>query len=262
MIFEDLKRCSDVFAKALDFNTPAQAFPPAFLRDYSGLRSSLESSLGYVWTQWLLGTQKEEIRRNVLFAVNRGLRAHGVVRDERMRGLHDLLLSVCALFVCTATELRSIASDLVEASGDESNDGELHYRAWSGAMRGLLLGDSAAAKQQYKQLEGSRCPLFARTGSRAFLLKAINNKWSDFAKLQREDFDRLWKRSRSDGTLRGDLSSPASTVVRLVGWPPQQLWCWTHAGLALLGHRKGADIETDELWLPKHALQCVNVDRM
>lgn len=84
-------------------------------------------------------------------------------------------------------------------------------------------------------------------------------------KQQEKDFKKQWERARRGGPNRAKFivsKNKLETVVdlRLLGMVGNG-WTWAHCGLALLAHRQGAEVATDPLWFPPHALECVERNR-
>jgi hypothetical protein len=224
---------------------------------YSAPRGMAGQCLRWVWTQWLQSAPAANISNRVSLTLKRGMEFEKVIKNEDMRGLHDLFLLNCALFAGSAGQIKEIASYVCEATGDERNNGELHYRAWCGALKYEALGNKDKAMEQYRHLEGSFCPDYGRTANRQFLLKVIKEKWDDFVRLQNKDFERLWHRAFRNGIVRRESTDASNPIVRIGDIPIEQLWCWSHVGLALLAHRRGVSVATDSLWFPPYALKCV-----
>jgi hypothetical protein len=146
---------------------------------------------------------------------------------------------------------------VVDASGyanyTPQNDGELYVSAWSGMLKFWILGDRKRAEQEAKVVWQAHRDISFRASSKELVIPWLAGDWKSFMKHQQKDFEKLWARVCKDGTVTSETSF--ERVVNMSKFSSvQQLWCWTHCGLALLAHRHGVQIMTDPFWLPSAAI--------
>ena len=148
---------------------------------------------------------------------------------------------------------------MVDASGlgkfQPKNDGELYLSAWCGMLKYWLLGDQAKAMQQSELIWSAYRDPSTSAATKPLVAPWLRGDWKGFLKAQEKDFEKRWARARKDGTVLSEEGAELRVTVQR--FPLEQKWCWAHAGLALLAHRRyGVDICTDPFWLPPHALRC------
>jgi hypothetical protein len=245
-------------AALADFRSPAVRFASGE-DGFSVARGLAEGCMGWTWCQWLKGTPPDSIREKVAWFVDRGLELQQVLRGNHLRGLHDLFLMHCAVFACPPPVLMQVAEQAIDASGTKGqpprNDGELYASAWCGMLKHWILGAPDKANAQSELVWKAYRPPHFRAATKSLVTPWLAEDWKSFAFEQRKDFERLWARARKDGTAS---AKKTGTVVRVQRFPVAQLWCWAHAGLALLAQRHGAEVVTDSFWLPPHALARVD----
>jgi hypothetical protein len=217
--------------------------------------------MGWIWRQWLLGSSAEEISGKVVPFVERGLELRKKSSSYHWVALHDLYLLHCAIFACPNPQLREVALEIGDASGDKGakpcDDGELYAAAWGGMMKYWILDQLDKAVQQAELIWDAYRFHGVLAGSKSIVTPWLKRDWKAFQKAQQKDFERMWKRARSD---RWTVKSETETeiVVTTARYQIEHMWCWAHCGLALLANRQcGVEVATDPLWFPAHALSVV-----
>ena len=232
---------------------------------FSIARCQAEGGMGWAFCQWLKGTPGEEIRRQIEFIVDRGMKMQQRRVVPRYRCLHDLWLLHCAIFASGLDQLLALAERVVDASGTKEfeprNNGELFAAAWCGMLKYWILGDHKKAQQQAAQIWGAYRYDIARAAPKPLVVAWLAGDWKSFVKQQEKDFKNQWERVRRGGPHRVKfiLSKSKKEIavdLDLLGVVGHG-WTWAHCGLALLAHRKGIEVATDPLWFPPHALKCV-----
>lgn len=232
-------------------------------RSFTTARCLAEGGMGWIWSQWLLGTPCSEISDVVEPFINRGMEIQERLPCQRMRGLHDLFLLHCAIFASSDRQLRQLAERVVDAAGAKGepprNDGDLLASAWSGMLKHWILGDKEAATAQSNVIWDAYRPPHFRAATKPLVSAWLSGKWDAFVIQQRKDFEKLWGRANKDGTVTSKRQS--HVTVNVADFSVAQLWCWAHCGMAVLTHRQGVEVATDPFWLPPYAFKCVDAGK-
>lgn len=226
----------------------------------SGLNASAHRSsncMGWIWRQWLAATSKEAISRKVEPFVSRGLELRELSQSYHMLPLNDLFLLHCAIFASSDSQLQMVAEQVADAAGDKgerpSDNGELYAAAWCGMMKYWILGDDSKAAQQAALIWGARREQGVFAAPQPLVTPWLKRDWDAFMKAQRKDFEKLWQRARKDcWTVKAENST--EIVVTTDRYQIRHQWCWAHCGMAMLAHRKGAEVATDPFWFPPSAI--------
>jgi hypothetical protein len=175
-----------------------------------------------------------------------------------MLALHDLHLLHCAIFASSAPQLRMVAEQIADVSGDKGqkplDDGELYAAAWCGMMKYWILGDEKKAVEQSAFIWGAYRDPSVFAAPKPLVTPWLKRDWAAFAKQQQKDFEKLWTRARKDRwTVKAENST--EVVVTTERYQVAHMWCWAHCGMALLAHREGAKVINDPFWFPAVALE-------
>jgi hypothetical protein len=227
---------------------------------FQGAAHRASSCMGWIWRQWLLGSPRALLSRQVEAFVDRGLelREHSQCYDYLPR--HDLFLLHCAIFASGDKQLQTVAEHIADADGDKGqkplDNGELYAAAWCGMMKYWILGDERKAVQQSDLVWGAYRERGVSTSSKPLVLPWLRRDWKAFAKYQQKDFEKLWNRARKDcWTIKSENST--EVIVTTERYQIEHQWCWAHCGMALLAHRRGAAVVTDSFWFPPSAIEDV-----
>lgn len=244
------------------FDSPIDAKTASFLREkgFADGRSRAVGCLGWIWCQWLNAGPEQEIQTRVELFVDRGMEMQDTTTLFYMRPMHDVLLLHCAIFASKGTQLKKLAERVVDASGYKNytpkNDGELYASAWCGMLKYWILGDLKRAGEQSDLIWDAYRPPSLRASTKSLVSAWAKGDWKSFAKAQVKEFDKLWSRSRKDGTVTSEKRQEITVDIGKLS-SIQQLWCWAECGMALLAHRQGVEVTTDPFWFPPHALKAV-----
>jgi hypothetical protein len=227
----------------------------------SGLKDAAyraASCMGWVWRQWLLGSTKSVIAERVGPFVNRGLEYRERSQSYHLLAHHDLYLLHCAIFGSDNAQLKAVANQIADTSGDKGerplDNGELYAAAWCGMMKYWILGDMEKATEQSNLIWGAYREPGVSAASKPLVTPWLKKDWTAFKKAQQKDFEKLWNRARKDRwTIRSE--TPDEIVVTTERYQIQHQWCWAHCGMALLAHRQGIEVVTDPFWFPAAALE-------
>ena len=229
-----------------------------FQSGFSSPRCWAEGCMGWVWCQWLSGGECDIVRKEVEFAVERGMEVQTLAKDQNYRCLHDLWLLHCAIFASSEAQLLRLAEAVVDSSGTTEsprNNGELFAAAWCGMLKYWILGDKEKSRKEAEVIWGAYRYDIAKTAPKPMVVKWLAEDWKGFAKQQQKDFKAQWDRLRKYSIVRSETDQ--ETVIAFDGIPVAgEGWIWAHCGLALLALREGAEVFTDPLWFPEHALRC------
>jgi hypothetical protein len=215
--------------------------------------------MGWNWFQWLLGGPVGEIRGRVEAFVDRGMAMQEISPLYEGRPGHDLFLLHCAIFASSDAQLKKVAERVVDTSGYKGhappNTGDLYESAWCGMVKHWILGDRDKAAQQAEIVwKAYRFPNL-RASVKPLVTPWLKGDWSSFRQQQQKDFAKLWERIRKDRSAVKENGE--EIVIDVDRFSTKQTWCWAHCGMALLAHRQGAEVVTDDFWFPPHALKCV-----
>ena len=234
---------------------------------FSCPRCWAEACLGWIWQQWLSEASAERIRKEVEFVIDRGMEMQERCSFQRFRCLHDLWLLHCAILAASPRKLAELAERVVDSKGDTSprskdltppnNNGELFAAAWCGMLKYWILGDPKKSSDEFQIIWGAyRYYDIARVAPKALVAAWLKGDSKAFAKLQRKDFGALWELARKNRVVVSESDAEIVIAFDRIGVPGHG-WCWAHAGLAMLAHRRGVEIATDPFWFPSHARQCI-----
>lgn len=228
----------------------------------SGLRDAqfrATGCLGWIWRKWLAAASPDEITARVEPFINRSLELRDRCQSYEWLPQHDLLLLVCAILASTPPQLRCVVDKVANSSGDKGekpmDTGELYAAAWCGMVKHWILRDAERASEEFNLIWGARRDRFIRAAQKPLAAPWLHQDWSAFVRAQRKDFARWWERARKWGAICSE--NKGEVVVTTTELIIDSGWCWAHCALAVLGYGEGADVVTDPLWLPPHALKCV-----
>lgn len=262
LIIERLDKDIAIEAQIAELDTPINAAMLEALinRGFVGASGRAASCMGWLWRQWLCKGNELDICRTVHFVIQRGIKFKESSSLNYFRAQHDLYLLHCAIFAGTDSQLKSLAEQVVDAAGFMGNkpedDGELYQCAWTGMLKHWILGDKAKAKEQFEIIWNAYREPACRGAVKPLVAPWIKEDWNNFNKQQQKDFERIWGVFRKCGGVKSETVGEISVATN--NFSIEQLWCWGHCGIALLAHRQGVKIATDELWLPPHALRVVD----
>jgi hypothetical protein len=227
----------------------------------SGLKDAAHraaSCMGWVWRQWLAGVPKRDLTGRGERFVERGLELRTRSSSYHLLALHDLYLLHCAIFASGAAQLRRVAEQIADVSGDKGqkplDDGELYAAAWCGMMKYWILGDDKKAAEQSALIWSAYREPGIFAAPKPLVTPWLKRDWAAFAKQQQKDFDKLWTRARKDRwTVKAENST--EIVVTTERYQIEHMWCWAHCGIAMLAHREGVKVINDPFWFPAVALE-------
>lgn len=256
---EELTESARIAEKMAAFGKPLDKLSKEFLLEVGLDYVRVVGCLKWLWFQWLLNGDGSLIRRRVEEFVGEEMeRARFSPRFED-RSRHNLLLLHCAMFASSRAQLLQLADQVIDASGFKGhkprNNGDVYTSAWCGTFKHWILGNHKKAAEQAGHIWGAYRPPWLKAASKPLTTPWLKRDWAGFAKAQKGDFDRLWSSARKNGTIREQRAGV--TIVTVDSYPVEQVWCWAHCGMAMLAHREGVNVITDEFWFPQHALTCV-----
>lgn len=220
--------------------------------------------MGWVWGQWLANGDVSRIRSRISAFVERGMSMQRTSSNSRRRAQNDLFLLACASFASNSQQLEELAQQSVDAAGwgsfSPKDNGELHTSAWSGMLKHWILENYQEAVKQSEIIWNSHRDPTWRGAAKPVVVPWLKLRWDSFAMEQKKDFEKLWARSRKDRTVISEKPHEVIVSLERTHWPVSELWCWAHCAMALLAHRKGAEVATDPFWFPPHAVKCVPMD--
>jgi hypothetical protein len=263
LIAKNVELEGKVWGIMASFGTPLSPADLTYLKA-NGLndgRTKAVGCIGWIWSKWLLGEKIEDISNNVEPFVKRGMEMKSLSRKFMGRPMHDLLLLHCAILGSNEAQLNQLAETILDSSGflkyEPINDGELYMSALCGMMKYWILGDLERATKESEVAFAAYHSTNLRAASKQLITPWLKKDWKAFSKNQTRDFEKLWNRSRKDGSVVRETRQ--ETVVDMRKFSSvQQLWCWNHCGMAILAHRSGAEVVTDPLWFPEVALSRVS----
>jgi hypothetical protein len=208
--------------------------------------------LRWIWFQWLHGTPTQKFKPRIEKFIERGLalRTPENTGDE-WRGLYDILLFSCAVFIDDGKLMAEIAREMVDLPRPKRSDAL--RRAWCGVIKFWMAGEIEKAKKQAALMYSSDRPLNMRLPSKPVMDAFLAEDWKKFNKSLEKVFESLWKDLRKYPRLMEEKNGRAK--VRMEGQSVMQDWPWPDMCLALLAHRKGVGVPSDPLWLPEIALK-------
>jgi hypothetical protein len=214
----------------------------------------------WTWFQWLAAGSVDDIRSRVEAVVDRGMTLQDLTPLLQGRPSHDLFLLHCAIFASPEKQLAKLAERVVDACDfgeyKPKNDGELYESAWCGMVKHWILGDRKKAAEHADIVWGAyRFPNLSPS-TKPLITPWLNEDWDSFRKHQQKDFKKLWDHIRKDRWRPILKESAEEIVVSVERFRGKQSWCWAHCGLALLAHRRGIPVATDDFWFPPYALKC------
>ena len=220
--------------------------------------------MGWVWRQWLAGVPTKEMSSRIERFVDRGLELRARSTSYHLLPLHDLYLLHCSIFASGADQLKRVAEQIADASGDKGqrplDNGELYAAAWCGMMKYWILGDTDKAVEQSELIWSAYREPGVFAAPKPLVIPWLKRDWATFAKQQQKDFDKLWSRARKDRwTVKAENST--EVIVTTERYQIEHMWCWAHCGMALLAHREGAQVVTDPFWFPAAAMADAQTER-
>jgi hypothetical protein len=250
-------RKAEAFAK---FDTPIEESDLRFMLG-NGLMDAAHRAtncMGWVWRQWLMGVPTRDLSGRIERFVERGLELRTRSMSYHKLALYDLFLLHCAIFGSNHSQVRKVAEQIADASGDKGerplDDGELYAAAWSGMMKYWILGDDERAAEQSQLIWRAYRERGVSAAPKTLVTPWLKRDWQGFAKQQQKDFEKLWQRARKDcWTVKAESST--EVIVTTEKYQIEHSWCWAHCGMALLAHSAGAQVITDPFWFPAAALQ-------
>lgn len=261
-ILDGAKRAR-IWALMSDFGSPISSDQRNYAKHEGLPVAGLVGSMGWVWTQWLLGASASVVQQQVAGFLDRALRLRALSDQMRHRARFDLYLLHCAVFAAEDPQLKQVAEVVVDAAGWRGSPlgqefGELHAGAWCGMMKHSIMGGAGSAAEQANTIWGAQRSEAFSTASKPLVQAWLRADWDEFRLQQRKDFARLWAKARKTSAIKRDTRSEITIELGPIA-SIEQFWCWAHCGLALLAYRRGVEVATDPLWFPPHALECVNV---
>jgi hypothetical protein len=220
---------------------------------------SVAACMGWVWTQWLLATPPNEIRKCIEPFVDRHLKMLKLARKFRHRPRHDLYLLHCAVFGSSRDQLEEVAERVVDTSGWKAFKpveafGDLYASAWCGMLKHWIFGNDAKARQESEIIWGAyRFPAFS-AAPKPLVTPWLEADWKYFVRQQGMDFQKLWNRIRKTRAIKRETETEMIIDIKPLA-SIEDFWCWSHCGLALLAHRKGVAVATDPFLFPEAALR-------
>lgn len=250
-------RKSESLAK---FDVPIQEADLRFLlgNGFQDAAHRAAHCMGWVWRQWLAGVPRVDLTARIERFVERGLELRAHSRRGHLLALHDLHLLHCAIFASGATQLRKVAEQIADGSGDQLqkpvDDGERYAAAWCGMLKYWILGDGKRAVEQSALIWGAYRDPSILAAPKPLVTPWLRRDWAGFARQQQKDFEKLWARARKDDwTVKAENST--EVVVTTERYQVAHMWCWAHCGMALLAHREGANVMSNPFWFPAVALE-------
>jgi len=227
----------------------------------NGLRDAAHRAvncMGWVWRQWLMGVPTRDLSSRVERFVDRGLELRARSTSYHLMALHDLYLLHCALVASGAPQLRRVAEQIADASGDNGqrpvDNGELYAAAWCGMVKYWILGDDKKAVEQSELIWRAYREPGVFAAPKPLVSPWLKRDWPAFTKQQQKDFAKLWNRARKDGwTVKAENAT--EIVVTTERYQIEHMWCWAHCGMAMLAHRESVKVITDQFWFPAAALE-------
>lgn len=257
LTIEDLAQQGNVFEKMVQFGKPFSQLELNLLKNdgFSVARSKASSCMAWIWTQWLLKADGEKVERIVSDFVARGLETHKLTSNFHYRTLHDLFLLHCAIYASSDSQLEAVAKAVVDSSGAYGsvprNDGALYHGAYCGMLKYSILEDQSSCEKEYQVMKDAYIDPF-RGAAKPLIKTWIEKNYDGFIRNQVKDFERLWQFADKHRIV---VQNGGDKTLQLRKISTEQNWCWGHCGLAMLFHRKGAKVATDELWFPATALE-------
>jgi hypothetical protein len=258
----NLANNAEVWGIMAQFGAAFDQISLAYLKEkgFGDGRTRSVGCLGWIWMQWLSKTPPAEIQRQVEPFVDRGMEMQTLSTKFEKRPLHDLLLLHCAIFSCGDARIKKLAERVVDSAGANGHhprdDGELYASAWTGMLKHSILGDRAKAEAEAEIIWKAHKDIAFKASTKQLVAPWLKGDWDAFRKNQKKDFEKLWEQAKKHGAAQ---VNDRECVVNLDGYSSvQQSWCWAHCGLALLARRQGVEVATDPIWLPPHAIQCVD----
>ncbi|MDB6027085.1 MAG: hypothetical protein JWM68_3308 [Verrucomicrobiales bacterium] len=222
------------------------------------------SCVDWIWCQWLAGGPIDDVRRRVEGVVDRGMEMQDISPLFLGRPSHDLFLLHCAIFASSESQLKKLAGRVVDASGYKQytpiNNGELYESAWCGMLKHWILGDHDKAAQQAQIVWGAYRFPNLRASTKPLVTPWLKQDWKSFVTQQKKDFVKLWESIRKVRGCPIKKESSEEIIVSVDEFHPRQSWCWAHCGMAMLAHREGVQVATDDFWFPPHALKCAPIN--
>lgn len=257
LIIEDVELIASLNEKLAQFGQPISQLGLEYLKGkgFNDLRIKTFGCIGWIWVQWLLKADKSKVRQVVSDFVGRGLEAYKLTRNVHFRAQHDLFLLHCAIYASPDSQLEAVAEAVIDSSGAHGcslkNDGELYHGSYCGMLKYAILDNRADCEKEYQVMKDAYINPAFRGAAKPLIKNWIEGNIDDFVRNQAKDFERLWKFADK---YRIAVQNGENKTLQLGKISTEQNWCWGHCGLAMLFHRKGAKVATDELWFPESAL--------
>lgn len=250
--------------KRVEFHRPqflleretAKYGPGKSLQDIFGKRADLihaalllRKAINWSWVQWHLSRDFDLIRKELMFVVERSLRAvpHMKIKDVEDRGFHDQMLMHAAVLSGHRSTAIAAAKEVRLAS---SRSKAYQYEA---AVAGILASrvldkpkQEQAQLKQFGRFKPTRVDAFpSRSLARAF----VEHDDKALAKAIKSGAEKFWSKahltptvviSETKDRLLLDLSRKSS----------QFLWPYVEATFAKLAIQDGTVIKYDSFWFP------------
>ena len=257
---QNLEKDAATWAALSAFGIPISQDLRDFLKTEGVPFAGFATCAGWVWTQWLLEKQADQIRVQVASCIERGLEMGSISPKFRNRSRQNLYLMVCAIFTGDEALTKKVAKAVVDSSGWKKfvpveASGELYASAWCGMLKHWVLGNrEKAASESEIAFKAYRHPSFA-AATKPLVAPWLKGDWTAFEKQQQKDFAKLWARVRKSKAILKETDKEMVLNFQEIA-VIESFWCWAHCALALLAHKEGATVATDPLFFPAHALKC------
>lgn len=262
MIVVDTSHAERVWEKVAKFGASIELADVDYAcsEGFGDFAARAKACLGWIWMQWL-SNDDSRWRSFVEAFVERGLKIREVSGNLNARGLHDLYLLHCAVYGCSHEMIVRAAEGAVDGVGhgqNLQNNGEVYVYAWVGMLKHWILKDLRTAETQFQSAKTAFIPESLKAAQPWFVEPWLRGNWRAFRTAQRRDFRLRWINAKKNRAIQQKNRDIIVDIERAAE-PIDQRWCWAHAGLALLAHNDGIEVETDEFWFPRKAL--VKVER-
>ena len=246
----DLDHLIERQAHASYFGLSAEKMFTGRKERFSVSRHLAENCMAWIWYQWLKGSPRRAIQKQVTVFIERAMTLYCNRQETYARELHDLYLLHCAFFTRSPVETALLShASFAQTSGGE----ERFVQAWCGMLGFYARGRLDDAQSQAELMWKSSKPRHLRLPPKALVVAWLDQDWERFAREQRKVFDKLWARLEKDGGVV--RKSATRATVELAVQPARLCSAWADNCLAILAHRRGAEAATDVLWFPQCALE-------
>ena len=218
--------------------------------------------LDWIWGEWMAKTPAAEIRAVSSPVIDRGLKLRDLSPKFSHRSRHDILLLAVAAVAGSQDQILRVAEGSVDSTGfrdfvpQDRGHGELYESAWAGILKYWVLGDLKRAQKESAIAWGAyRHPSFS-FGTKPIATPWLKQDWNRFRRAQVKDFEKFWKRIAREPRCVRRTKTRITVNVSTIGLGMQTGY-WANYILGALAYRQGAEVATDPLWFPPHALNCI-----